>query len=119
MSLNNLPSEILEKIILYTDLPTAIIIGNKYCINKLYNDQSWISAVENNQLEVIKWLHCNKKNGYKTKVLVIAKDKNYKEIEKFLKTHEYDLINLREICEYVTALNMLSGRANLTYGRYR
>ena len=115
MNLNSLPSEILEKIVLYTDLTTAIVIGNKYCINKIYNDQSWISAVENNQLEMIKWLHYNKKDDYKTKVLVIAKNKNYKEIEIFLKKHEYDLINLREICEYVKLINMLSGRANLTY----
>lgn len=117
MSLNDLPAEILEKIILYTDLTVAIAIGDKYCINKLYNDQSWVLAVENNQLETIKWLHYNKKDDYKTEVLVISEDKNYTEIEKFLRKHEYHLINLREFYEYVRLINMLSGQANLTYNR--
>lgn len=38
----------MEKILLYTNLTTAIATGNKYYINKMYNKNSWVWVAENN-----------------------------------------------------------------------
>jgi hypothetical protein len=87
--METLPQELVEKILLHTDLTTAIATGNKYYINKMYNKNSWAWAAENNQLNTIIWLHFNKRNDFDPSAAYISNDKQHKKINKFINNH-YD-----------------------------
>ena len=58
-----LPIEIQDKILLYTDLDTAIKCKNEYVINKLYDRNSFSYAIENGHLETVKWIYNNLAGG--------------------------------------------------------
>lgn len=84
MIINTLPLELIEKILLFTDLNTVIATGNKYYIEKMYNKNSWIWAAQNNKLDTIIWLHFNKKSDFDKKIINILDKNNYLKIKKFI-----------------------------------
>lgn len=56
--MNRLPTELIDKIILYTNINTAIIVKNNYAIGKLYDKKihTLIWSIKNNHLEFLKWM---------------------------------------------------------------
>jgi hypothetical protein len=87
-----LPNEIIDKIILYTDLETALKIKNEYCIKKLYNRECHtinISA-SNGHLETIKWL-IKKNHSYSNKSITNAAENGHLEVVEFL----FNLVKLK------------------------
>ena len=89
MNLHKLPPELIDKIILYTDLRTAIISKNIYYINQLYKPHihTWKWACINNQIEVVKWLYENDIPGRDHYAMDLASKNGYLEIVKYLHTH--------------------------------
>ncbi len=67
-----LPMEIISEILIfYGDLELCIILRDDYAANKVYNKNqySFIEVCKNGQLEVLKWLHFNNKEGCTYSVL--------------------------------------------------
>jgi|SRR5215217_1642274 len=63
------PVEIYDAIVLQTDFSTAVRLENKHTIAKLYDAEEhvWDWAAYNGHLEVVKWLHENRTEGWCTK----------------------------------------------------
>jgi hypothetical protein len=110
-----LPQELVEKILLPTDLATAITTGNKYYINKMYNKNSWAWAAENNQLNTIIWLHFNKRNDFDDRVLGIVNEYKYEKIHKFLKQYDYGMTKLKAAVLNYEYYRIINGMARLSY----
>jgi hypothetical protein len=60
--------EIIDLIILYTDFETSISLYNDYTSKKLYNPDknTWDLEAKNGHLEVVEYLHKNRKKGCTT-----------------------------------------------------
>ena len=88
--LQRLPQEILDEIISQTDFHTAIKLGNKYAITRLYDGRihTWNVAAEEGHLDLIKWLHDSPFTGRTeectTKAMDWAASKGHLPIVKFL-----------------------------------
>jgi ankyrin repeat protein len=94
MKLDKLPPELIEKIIIYTDLRTAIISKNLHCILYIYKPHihTWKWACLNNQLEVVKWLYENEISGRDHYAIDLAAKNGHLDIVKYLHTHKSKIV---------------------------
>jgi hypothetical protein len=81
-----LPLEIIEKIILCSDFTTALLYGNKYIINKLFDSDkhNYLWAAKNRNLIVMDYLYLS---GYPMRfesILEIAANNNDLEMIKYI-----------------------------------
>ena len=54
-----LPIEIIERILLFTDISTCILLNNLYCVKKIYNPYDWNHFAYHNQISNLRYLHVN------------------------------------------------------------
>jgi hypothetical protein len=92
------PLEIIDLIILHTDFETSIRLNNEYTSKKLYNPDknTWYWAAKNCHLDIVEWLHFNRKEGCSKYAMDLAAENGHFEIVKWL--HE----NRKEGCTYDT-----------------
>ncbi len=86
----NWPIEIIDKIIQFTDFQTAVSIKNAFCIKKMFNPtiHTWNWSAGGGHLEVIKWLHLNRTEGYNAFAMDFASKNGHLEIVKWLQERE-------------------------------
>ena len=89
-----LPKEIEDKILLQLDFDKVVHLENYYTTMKVYNPKihTWSWAASNGHLDVIEWLHLNRKEGCTRDAMNFAAHNGHLHIVKWL--HE----NRKEGC---------------------
>ena len=79
------PQELVDKIIAYTNLETAIKTNNEYNIGRFYNKHrhTILQSAKNGNLETIKWLY-NKGMSFKEESVFLAAENGHTKIVQFL-----------------------------------
>ena len=78
-----LPQEIIDEVLIFLgDLKICIKIKNNYSANKVYNEKqhSYLKVCEKGELEVLKWLHFNNKNGCTDDAMDSASENGHLEV---------------------------------------
>lgn len=83
--MSKFPQELIDKIIAYTDLETAIAAKNEYNINQFYNKHrhTILQSAKNGNLETIKWLY-NKGISFKEESVYLAAENGHTKVVQFL-----------------------------------
>jgi hypothetical protein len=107
------PLEIIDLIILHTDFETSIRLNNEYTLKKLYNPDkhSWYWAAYKGHLEVVEWLHKNRKEGCPTWAMEFAARYGHLKVVEFL--HK----NRKEGCT-TRAMNLAAANGHLDIVEY-
>jgi hypothetical protein len=103
-----LPTEILEKI--YLNLPfEKVVTLSQYVASKIYDPDkhTWHWAVQNGHLEVIKWLHENRKEGCTAWIMEYAVRNGHLDIVRWM----YE--NRREGCTIWWAMDRAAENGHL------
>lgn len=106
-----LPTEIIQLILQYLPFEelVAFDIDFEFIVHKKYNPNlhTWRWAARNGHLEVLEWLHLNRKIGYDEDVIAYAACNGHLHAVKFL--HE----NKTELCTRNNAMNWAAGYGHL------
>jgi hypothetical protein len=107
------PLEIIDLIILHTDFETSITLNNEYTSKKLYNPDknTWNLAADNGNLEVVKFLHRNRKEGYTFMEMNLAARNGHLDMVKWF------YINRKEKSIY-WAMDLAAGKGQLEIVEY-
>lgn len=81
--MDTLPQEIQDIIYEYLPFEENVRLGNEYVARKLYKEKIHRAAM-NGHIEVIKWLHINKKEGCKKSTMNYAAGCGFLQIVKWL-----------------------------------
>lgn len=83
--LQGLPRELVDKILLFTDIRTCIKHNNLYCVSKIYNTNSWVELARSDDLDSMKYLYNNKIGEIPVDILsMFCIGKNKLEVVKWL-----------------------------------
>lgn len=95
-----LPQEIISDILVETkDIELSCGMNDEYAIKKIYDPflHTWNYAAKHNYLELIKWLHVNKKEGCTNRIMDIAVTHGNLRIVEWLYTHRTEGCTSRAI----------------------
>jgi hypothetical protein len=85
--MNTLPNEIIDQILLNTcDFNLSVILQREFVVKKLYKSKihTWNWASKNGNLEIVEWLHENKKEGCTSDTMDLASQNGHLKVVEFL-----------------------------------